>query len=48
MIADAPPKNVAQWDRRNEVLDAASTAMSFCYADPNLTTVLNNPRRYVM
>ena len=47
MIEDTPPADIAQWDRRNNVADVTTTAMSFYCTDPNLTPVLNNPARYV-
>ncbi len=47
MIAEAPPKELTQWDCRRDVKYPQNTGMSFYCRDENLTPVLNNPQRYV-
>lgn len=46
MIADEPPKNVAQWDCRSSVITPEETGMSFYCADAAFTPILNNPKAY--
>mgnify|MGYP002625235980 FL=1 len=47
MIATEVPKEVFQWDCRDEVNDPTITGMSFYCNDKGFTPVLNNPHRYV-
>jgi len=47
MITSELPKEIIQWDRRQDVLDPKSTAICFYCNDPGFTPILNNPKRYV-
>lgn len=47
MVATEPPKDIFQWDCRHEVVDPATTGMSFYCRDEKFTPILNNPRNYV-
>lgn len=47
MIATEVPKEVFQWDCRDEVTDPSTTGMSFYCNDKGFTPILNNPHKYV-
>lgn len=47
MVTEKVPKEVFQWDCRNEVTDPFTTGMSFYCKDEGFTPILNNPHRYV-
>jgi hypothetical protein len=47
MVATEPPKNIIQWDRRQDVVNPEDTAMSFYCCDPGFQPILGNPKRYV-
>ncbi|MGN1076642.1 MAG: DUF4417 domain-containing protein [Candidatus Enteromonas sp.] len=47
MVADEPPKDIVQWDRRRDVVDPDSTAICFYCNDQGFTPILNNPKAYV-
>lgn len=47
MIADHPPKEMIQWDRRRDVSDKTSTAINFYCSDYTFTPILGNPKAYV-
>lgn len=47
MVATEVPKEVFQWDCRNEVTDPYTTAISFYCNDQGFTPILNNPHKYV-
>ena len=47
MVATEPPKEIIQWDRRSDVIDEKSTAISFYCSDPSFQPILNNPKNYV-
>lgn len=47
MIAEKPPMNVYQWDRRYDVREPEKSGMSFYCVDAKLVPILNNPHNYV-
>lgn len=47
MVATEPPKEIIQWDRRQDVIDFKTTAMCFYCNDYGFTPILGNPKRYV-
>ncbi len=47
MVATDLPKEIIQWDRRQDVVDPSITAMCFYCNDAGFTPILNNPIRYV-
>jgi len=47
MIAENPPKEIVQWDRRRDVVDPSNTGMSFYCVDCGFTPILSNPKAYV-
>ncbi len=47
MVATNPPKEVYQWDCRNEVKEPKVTGMSFYCRDDKFTPILNNPHNYL-
>lgn len=47
MVAEEPPKEVFQWDRRYDVKTPKTSGMSFYCVDEKLIPVLNNPDRYI-
>ena len=47
MVADKPPKDMIQWDRRNDAKEDSKIAMSFYCCDPAFQPILNNPIKYV-
>ena len=47
MVATKPPNAIIQWDRRYDVKDEPSTAISFYCQDPGFQPILNNPKNYV-
>lgn len=47
MVATEPPKEIIQWDRRQDVVDPKTTAMCFYCNDYGFTPILNNPKAYV-
>lgn len=46
MVATEPPKEIIQWDRRKDVIDANETGISFYCSDSAFTPILNNPKKY--
>lgn len=46
MVAAEPPKEIIQWDRRQDVLDPSNTGMCFYCCDPGFQPILGNPKRY--
>ncbi len=46
MVATEPPKEIIQWDRRQDVLDPSNTGMCFYCCDPGFQPILGNPKRY--
>lgn len=47
MVATEPPKEIIQWDRRQDTVDLKTTAMCFYCNDYGFTPILGNPKRYV-
>lgn len=47
MVATEPPKEIIQWDRRQEVVDTANTGICFYCCDPGFQPILGNPKGYV-
>ncbi len=47
MVAIKPPKEIIQWDRKRDVVDPKTTAISFYCNDYTFTQILNNPKAYV-
>ena len=47
MVAEEPPKEVFQWDRRYDVKKPEISGMSFYCVDEKLIPILNNPDRYI-
>lgn len=47
MVATEPPKEIIQWDRRNDVKNPSNTGMSFYCCDYTFTPILGNPKKYV-
>lgn len=47
MVATDLPKEIIQWDRRQDIVDPSTTAMCFYCNDVGFTPILNNPKRYV-
>ena len=47
MVATEPPKEIIQWDRRQDVVDPKTTAMCFYCNDAGFTPILGNPKQYV-
>jgi len=47
MVATEPPKEIIQWDRRQDVVNPKTTAMCFYCNDSGFTPILNNPKAYV-
>lgn len=47
MVATEPPKEIIQWDRRQDVIDPSSTAICFYCCDPGFQPILANPQKYV-
>lgn len=47
MVATEPPKEIIQWDRRCDVVNFKTTAISFYCCDPGFQPILNNPKKYV-
>lgn len=47
MVATEPPKEIIQWDRRQDVVDPKTTAMCFYCNDTGFTPILSNPKAYV-
>lgn len=47
MISNEVPKEIVQWDRRNDVTNCSDTAMSFYCNDYTFTPILGNPKKYV-
>lgn len=47
MVATEPPKEIIQWDRRNDVINPGETGMSFYCCDPGFQPILGNPKKYV-
>lgn len=47
MVIEEPPKEIIQWDRRQDVVDSAETGMSFYCNDIGFQPILGNPKNYV-
>ena len=47
MVATEPPKEIIQWDRRNDIDNPKDTAICFYCCDPGFQPILSNPKRYV-
>ncbi len=47
MVTTNPPKEVIQWDRRCDVIDASKTTICFYCNDSGFVPVLNNPEHYL-
>lgn len=47
MVAAEPPKEIIQWDRRRDVVDASATGICFYCCDPGFQPILGNPRKYI-
>ena len=47
MVATEPPKEIIQWDRRQDVKKPVDTAICFYCNDPVFTPILGNPKRYI-
>lgn len=47
MVATEPPKEIIQWDRRQDVTNPSKTGISFYCSDPAFTPILGNPKAYV-
>ena len=47
MVATEPPKEIIQWDRRNDVVSPDETGMCFYCCDPGFQPILGNPKKYV-
>lgn len=47
MVATEPPKEIIQWDRRQDVIEPKTVAMCFYCNDYGFTPILNNPKAYV-
>ena len=46
MVADKPPNELFQWDRRQDVTNPEESGMSFYCNDPGFIPILNNPQGY--
>lgn len=47
MVATKPPKELFQWDRRQDVKVPQDAGMSFYCRDEKFIPILNNPQGYV-
>lgn len=47
MVIAEPPKEIIQWDRRQDVVDPKTTAMCFYCNDYGFTPILGSPKAYV-
>jgi len=47
MVATELPKEIIQWDRRRDVKDPSSAAISFYCNDYTFVPILKNPKKYV-
>ena len=47
MVAEEPPQEVFQWDRRYDVKNPEISGMSFYCVDEKLIPILNNPDKYI-
>ena len=47
MVATEPPKEIIQWDRRQDVKIPSETAMCFYCNDLGFQPILGNPKKYV-
>ncbi len=47
MVATEPPKEIIQWDRRQDVVNPENTGMSFYCSDIGFQPILGNPKGYV-
>ena len=47
MVATEPPKEIIQWDRRQDVVDLNATAICFYCNDYGFTSILGNPKAYI-
>jgi hypothetical protein len=47
MVATEPPKEIIQWDRRQDVVNPNDTAICFYCHDYGFTPILGNPKAYV-
>lgn len=46
MVPTEPPKEIFQWNRRQDVKNPSESAMSFYCNDDGFTPILNNPKAY--
>ena len=46
MVAENPPHDLFQWDRRQDVTKPEESGMSFYCNDPGFIPILNNPQGY--
>lgn len=46
MVAKTPPRELFQWDRRQDVIEPAESGMSFYCNDKGFIPILNNPQGY--
>lgn len=47
MVSEKPPTNIVQRDRRGDIKECSSTAISFYCNDLGFQPILNNPKKYV-
>ncbi len=47
MVANEPPNEIIQWDRRYDVKTPSKTAISFYCCDPGFQPILANPKVYI-
>lgn len=46
MVATEPPKEIIQWDRRQDVVNFEDTGICFYCNDPGFQPILGNPKAY--
>ncbi|MBO7444424.1 MAG: DUF4417 domain-containing protein [Methanobrevibacter sp.] len=46
IVATEPPKEMIQWDRRNDVVNPDETGICFYCCDPGFQPILGNPKKY--
>lgn len=47
MVSNKPPKEIIQWNRRQDVKIPENTTMCFYCDDYALNPILNNPKAYI-
>ena len=47
MVATEPPKEIIQWDRRQDTVDYSTTSIAFYCNDYTFTPILRNPKKYI-